>query len=171
VKRVLLLLIGIMILLIVWWSSGGSSAFFRGSESSADKRQPSLHQPAVSIVDDASDRTQMPVAAESLQLLDPQSNVREDLALIQQLLQEYRRNLGGNPIGENDEVTAALSGQNGKKLAYLADEVKRLIDARGCLLDRWGNPYVFHAMSGTIMEIRSLGPDGIPYNADDQVSE
>lgn len=113
----------------------------------------------------------MPVAIESMRLLDASSNAREDIAIIQQLLREYRRNLGGNPVGENDEITAALTGTNEKKLAYLAHEVRRLVDSDGRLMDRWGNPYVFHALSGTAMEIRSAGPDGIPYNPDDLLSE
>jgi hypothetical protein len=34
------------------------------------------------------------------------------------------------------------------------------IDAQGRLLDRWGTPYFFHAVSRTELEIRSAGPDG-----------
>lgn len=160
-----------MVLLILWWS-GITNVAPSSDASLSQGPPPTPRQPLESAEGDLSAIiTTMPVAEESVRLLDASSNAREDLAIIQQLLQEYRRNLGGNPVGENDEVTAALLGSNEKKLAYLDEEVRCLIDGDGRLNDRWGNPYVFHAISGNIMEIRSSGPDGILYNADDLGSE
>lgn len=171
-KRILLSLSAIVVLLIMGrsWnadfpSSSRSTRVVQETALLPDRQSPPAAESTSALA------TTMPVAMESIRLLDAQSDVREDLAIIQQLLQEYRRNLGGNPVGENDEVTAALTGGNEKKLVYLAQETRPLIDDNGRLTDRWGNPYVFHALSGKTMEIRSAGPDGIPYNADDLVSE
>lgn len=171
-KRILLLLSGIVVLLMVM-QRRVTHAPLPPSSSTSHKETASLPEPPSPTAGDGAPaiNTTMPVAMESKRLLDPQSDAREDLAIIQQLLQEYRRNLGGNPVGENDEVTTALTGGNEKKLVYLAQETRPLIDDNGRLTDRWGNPYVFHALSGKTMEIRSAGPDGIPYNADDLVSE
>lgn len=170
-KRALILLMAIMVLLIVLRS--GIAYVSSSSDASTTEGAPSISRQQAEPVLEASRKntTTMAVATESVRLLDDSSNAREDIAIIQELLQEYRRNLGGNPVGENDEVTAALLGTNEKQLVYLADVVKRLIDDNGRLTDRWGNPYVFHALSGNSMEIRSAGSDGIPYNADDLISE
>jgi hypothetical protein len=35
------------------------------------------------------------------------------------------------------------------------------------LIDRWGTPYFFHALSGEHMEIHSAGPDRQFHSADD----
>jgi hypothetical protein len=163
VKRPFFILLGVFLLLIA------SRAY----------RQLSSPAPAVSAgtplaphaspeeVSSPTDTTELPVAVESLRLLDAASDAREDLAVIQQLLEEFRRHHDGNPVGDNAEITAALSGANPKKLAYLSREVKRVINADGCLIDRWGHPYFFHANSGKEMEIISPGPDGILHTDDD----
>jgi len=41
------------------------------------------------------------------------------------------------------------------------------LDAAGHLIDRWGPPYFFHALSGSEMEILSAGPDREFHTADD----
>lgn len=109
----------------------------------------------------------LPVAAEAVRLNDPQLTANDDLDVLTTLLGEYRRHLGGNPVGDNDEITAALLGANPKRLACLPADPGSCIDNAGRLVDRWGNPYFFHALSGTRMEIVSAGPDGILHTGDD----
>ncbi len=109
----------------------------------------------------------LPVAAEAARLNDPALTAEDDLAVLTTLLEEYRRHLGGNPVGDNNEITAALLGANPKRLACLPSETVATLDNAGRLIDRWGNPYFFHALSGTEMEIHSAGPDGELHTADD----
>ena len=73
-------------------------------------------------------------------------------------------------MGDNAEVTAALLGRNPKGIAYLPATGK-FMNSQGELIDRWGTPYVFHALSGTRMEIISAGPDRQPYTGDDLKNE
>ncbi len=75
----------------------------------------------------------------------------------------------GNPVGLNEEITAALVGRNKKGVAVLPKN-HPAISPKGELTDRWGSPYFFHALSGTQMEIRSSGPDRKRYTADDILS-
>jgi hypothetical protein len=74
--------------------------------------------------------------------------------------------LGGNPVGTNAEITAALLGDNAKQLKLPLPEGSTLNSA-GELCDPWGSPWFFHQLSGTRMEIRSAGPDRKLYSADD----
>ncbi|MEX1048100.1 MAG: hypothetical protein WED15_01135 [Akkermansiaceae bacterium] len=109
----------------------------------------------------------LPVASEAARLNDPDLTAADDLAILTTMLGEYRRHLGGNPVGDNDEITAALLGANPKRLACLPTNTGRYLDNAGRLIDRWGAPYFFHALSLSNMEILSAGPDSILYTADD----
>jgi len=111
--------------------------------------------------------TLVAVSEESERLLDPQASARDDMEVLTVLVGEYRRLLGANPVGDNDEITAALAGANPKHLALVSPAVTKRVAPQGQLLDRWGVPYFFHARSGTSMEIISAGPDGMLHTEDD----
>lgn len=94
----------------------------------------------------------------------------EDLEYLQQIFGIYRLSFQRNPVaGDNQMVMEALLGSNPGSLAVFPANHPSL-DANGRLLDRWGNPYFFHALSGTEMEIFSAGPDGELNTGDDIVS-
>lgn len=90
----------------------------------------------------------------------PNGNIRRDLEIASELFVAWQSSFprDGNPVGENHEITAALTGANRHDFAFLP-RTHRAINARGELCDRWGTPFRFHQMSGTHMEIRSAGPD------------
>lgn len=161
----------LFVTIITWWWFRGNDVDEIADNLSIEKNEASGFPSKSSEIPPSRAAVMLPVATESSRLLDPQASVTDDLAVLVNVLQEYRRNFGGNPVGDNNEITAALRGSNPKKLGYLASEVTSLIDRDGCLTDRWGNPYFFHAQSGQIMMIRSAGPDGILHNADDLLSE
>lgn len=100
----------------------------------------------------------------------PEGTIRTDLEIVTQLVEAYRTNFPaqGNPVGENIEITAALTGNNPARAALIARN-HRAINARGELCDRWGTPFFFHQLSGSAMEIRSAGPDKRLWTADDAV--
>lgn len=88
------------------------------------------------------------------------------LSVIQQLLGHYRFAYQENPVGvENFEITEQLLGKNPKNIVFVASDSSAL---RGNeLVDQWGTPYFFHALSGQQMEIRSAGPDQTLWTEDD----
>jgi hypothetical protein len=90
----------------------------------------------------------------------PAGTIRRDLAILDELFGAFHTNFPrlGNPVGENVEITAALTGENPAKFVFISPR-HRAINARGELCDRWGTPFRFHQVSGTQMEIRSAGPD------------
>lgn len=86
-------------------------------------------------------------------------------------IRNYGQRMGGNPVGNNAEITKALNGENPKEVQYLSPEKGMRINANGELIDPWGTPYFFHQLSVTQMEIRSAGPDKKMWTADDLVTE
>jgi hypothetical protein len=99
----------------------------------------------------------------------PSGDVHSDLRLMNEVFVAYRAALRtGNPVGENSEITAALTGRNKLGYAFIAPD-NPAINLKGELCDRWGTPYFFHQLSGEKMEIRSAGPDRMLWTADDEV--
>jgi len=83
------------------------------------------------------------------------------------VFRQYCARLGGNPVGNNAEITAALNGGNPRKVVFINPEDGLRINYRGELVDNWGTPFFFHQISRTEMEIRSAGPDRKMWTADD----
>ena len=100
----------------------------------------------------------------------PGGDIHRDLMILQDIFIAWRTNYphDGNPVGENNEITAVLTGGNSLQLALIPKN-HPAINSRGELCDRWGTPFVFHQLSGTQMEIRSAGPDRKLYTLDDAV--
>jgi hypothetical protein len=101
-------------------------------------------------------------------LNSPATDIRADVRLITEILATFRSNFHGqgNPVGNNAEITAALSGRNKLRLALVPPD-HPAINQNGELCDRWGTPYFFHAESASRMEIRSAGPDRKMWTDDD----
>lgn len=100
----------------------------------------------------------------------PGSTIERDLSAVNAVLDAWRGNFPreGNPVGENSDITAALTGANRLELA-LIPKAHSAINAKGELCDRWGTPFRFHQLSGERMEIRSAGPDRKFATGDDAV--
>lgn len=102
------------------------------------------------------------------QLNAADGTIRRDLEVLNNLFVNFQTNFPrtGNPVGENSEITAALTGANPLGFAFVPKS-HPAINAAGELRDRWGTPFRFHQRSGTQMEIRSAGPDRKFGTADD----
>jgi hypothetical protein len=94
--------------------------------------------------------------------------VRDAIGNLEFVFRDHAAALGGNPVGTNAEITAALRGDNAKQLKLEIPEGSTVND-RGELCDPWGTPWFFHQLSGTRMEIRSAGPDRVLHSDDDFV--
>lgn len=129
------------------------------SEKTGDRKS-SIEAPAAT----AADAT----AALAAQLNAPGGTLRHDLEVLNELFVNYQTNFPqtGNPVGENAEITAALTGANPAGFAFVPKN-HPAINAAGELCDRWGTPFRFHQLSGRQMEIRSAGPDKKFGTADD----
>lgn len=97
----------------------------------------------------------------------PESAPEEDLRIVEDFLQTYSKAKGGHPIGENADITAALTGSQGHQGRVFPPAHRAIRE--GEFIDRWGTPYWFHPNSGSQMEIRSAGPDRQLFTADDLV--
>ena len=85
---------------------------------------------------------------------------------VQFALRDFRTVLGGNPVGTNQEIVAALLGDNLKQVRMDLPPGSRLNGDRE-LCDPWGTPYFFHQQSAKEMEVRSAGPDRKMWTSDD----
>jgi len=88
---------------------------------------------------------------------------------LRNVFHQYASMFGGNPVGTNPEITAALHGGNPKGADFIDPEAGMRIDSQGDLIDPWGTPYFFHQLSGQEMEIHCAGPDRKMWTADDIV--
>jgi hypothetical protein len=84
-------------------------------------------------------------------------------------IHQYGEMFGGNPVGNNQEITSQLSGKNPRHINLVTEEAGMRVNGNGELMDPWGTPYFFHQISGSDTEIRSAGPDKIMWTADDVV--
>ncbi len=99
-------------------------------------------------------------------LNDPAMDVMHDLEQIDGILFLYRWLFQQNPVGDNEDVVRQLTGSNSRGVVVLPPDHPS-INANGELLDRFGNPYFFHAVSETQMDIWSYGEDGVINTIDD----
>lgn len=95
---------------------------------------------------------------------------RTELGHVHAMLRDYRTRMKENPVGSNAEIMRAVMGGNPVG-ARLGPPDGQELNEQGELLDRWGKPYFFHQLSATVMEVRSAGPDGRMWTADDVVSK
>jgi hypothetical protein len=104
------------------------------------------------------------------ELNSPRTTIQRDMQILNGVLLAWQTNFHGqgNPVGENADITAALTGKNPLNFQFIRRD-HPAINARGELCDRWGTPFFFHALSGTRMELRSAGPDRQMYTDDDVV--
>ena len=102
-------------------------------------------------------------------LNSPDHDIRADLRLVSETVETFRSNFpqDGNPSGTNAEITAALTGKNKLRFAFIPS-THPAINREGELCDRWGTPFFFHAESATRMELRSAGPDRTMWTNDDE---
>jgi len=84
-------------------------------------------------------------------------------------VRQYGEMFGGNPVGNNAEITSQLSGDNPKHINFINTEAGMRVNENGELVDSWGTPYFFHQLSRTDTEIHSAGPDRIMWTKDDLV--
>ena len=66
----------------------------------------------------------------------------------------------------NDDLVLFLQGSNSHRLPFLA-KVSPALNTKGQLVDRWNSPLITHPVSQKVLELRSAGPDKIPYTRDD----
>jgi hypothetical protein len=85
------------------------------------------------------------------------------------VIRNYGLRFKGNPVGNNAEITSALSGDNPHGVQFLDPDVHR-VNERGELVDTWDTPYFFHQLSAERTEIHSAGPDRRLWTADDLVT-
>ena len=109
-----------------------------------------------------------PATSPAPQPIPPLAELRDEIDNVQFALRDFRSVLGENPVGNNAEITKALTGDNLKQVKIPIPQGSS-VNANGEMCDRWGTPYFFHQLSGKQMEIHSAGPDHQMGTSDDLV--
>ena len=97
---------------------------------------------------------------------------QQDLELIARAMRVYSNLVrdGGRismpPATTNRMLTRSLTGENRAGLEVIPPGHPSVSES-GELLDRWGTPYQFHAVSSQSIGVRSAGPDRQMYTSDD----
>ncbi len=86
-----------------------------------------------------------------------------------QAINQYAQVYGGNPVGTNPEITAAIMGNNPKHINFIAPDAGLRVNNQGEMLDAWGTPLFFHQLSAHDMEIHSAGVDRQMWTLDDLI--
>jgi hypothetical protein len=89
---------------------------------------------------------------------------------IRHAVRQFGEMFGGNPVGNNSEITSQLNGNNPKHINFIDPSAGMRINANGELVDAWNTPYFFHQLSASDMEIHSAGPDRKLWTEDDLVT-
>ena len=100
---------------------------------------------------------------------DPATPPIEDLRKIHRVVTGYFsviKDASRFPIGGNEDLSAALRGENSNREVFISPGSPAL-SGEGLLIDRWGSPLIVHPEAWKQIELRSAGPDRIPYNDDD----
>lgn len=98
------------------------------------------------------------------------SNTETRIRVIESILSDFRYAYKENPVGsENTEITQQLLGNNPKRIVFVNSSCASLVGQE--LVDQWGEPLFFHALSGKNMEVRSAGKDKIMWTEDDVISD
>ena len=71
-------------------------------------------------------------------------------------------------LGFNEDLTRVLSSEDFLGDAALPATHPAL--RNGQLIDRWGRPWLVHPLAGDLIQVRSAGPDGKLFTADDLVA-
>ena len=116
---------------------------------------------------------EIPTASESLLTGygDPATPPIEDLRKIQHVAVGYFslvKDAHHFPIGGNEDLSAALRGENPNREIFIRAG-HPVFSRDGFLQDRWGSQLIVHPEAWRELELRSAGPDRIPYNKDDLV--
>lgn len=86
---------------------------------------------------------------------------------VRSVVRRYGHMYGGNPVGQNVEITRALNGGNQRRVRFLQEDAGMRLNEAGELVDSWGTPFFFHQLAALRTEIRSAGPDKTMWTADD----
>ncbi len=104
-------------------------------------------------------------------LLAADGSGREDLAILKELTDAFLQSVPvaqRPPLGFDTDLARILTN-----IDYLGEEAlptshPSLRDGR--LIDRWGSPWLVHPLSHDVVQLRSAGPDGRLFTADDLVA-
>lgn len=159
----------LLVALLLWrpWEESQADATQAGPPPPAVSTPPSLPQGGVVIEQEPPPAVTAPVEPQGLSPEEVQA-VRDAIDNLEFVFRDFANALGGNPVGTNAEITAALRGDNLKQLK-LDMPAGSSVNPQGELCDPWGTPWFFHQLSSRKMEIRSAGKDKQLYTEDDFV--
>jgi hypothetical protein len=174
-KFIILVLAVLLAALIIFWPGRPperqDASVPKAPEPPPSPRLSDIGKPATFFHGLTPDKAAPPMDATNLQraemLNSPAQSIEEDLGIVAEFVDLYARATGAAPVGDNSDITAALTGtqypgQKGQLFPRQHNAIRG-----GQLVDRWGTPLWFHANGPGKLEIRSAGPDKQMFTPDD----
>jgi hypothetical protein len=125
---------------------------------------PEANDPRVNRLPDG--RVEYLIAFDTSMQINQNADPLQSIYAVEQLFADYRYAYKENPVGsENTEITQQLLGKNPKRIVFIDPRCAALRGNQ--LVDQWGTPFFFHAVSGQHMQVRSAGYDRQHWTADD----
>jgi hypothetical protein len=163
--------------LLVWFWLRPETAAKPSSETATPSAAPSSSAPVAtasltpSTAGEPPEGTPPPLVGESILrgYASPASTPENDLTLMSRLMDNFTllvKDAADRPLSANEDWAAAFRGVNPAHERFLPDQHVAL-NPLGQLVDRWNTPLFFHALGNRRHEIRSAGPDGKLWTADD----
>ena len=128
-------------------------------------------QPGPPIASNSSADTPTPQDSTVINIGQPKLAPEIVLENMRNTIRDFGSRFGGNPVGNNAEITASLNGANPKQVVFIKPDSGLRINGKGELIDAWGTPFFFHQLSRIETEVRSAGPDRVMWTADDLISK
>ncbi len=100
-------------------------------------------------------------------LMDHSQTPINDLEIVNEFFDMYRKTMSQLSVGSNEDLTAILTGTNPLQGVLFPADSPMIV--KGQIVDRWGSPYWLHPNSGARVEIRSAGPDKSLFTSDDVI--
>ncbi len=158
------LLLAVCVALVSWWVWDANQQ----DGETTHRMQPEASKAAQTAVKLQSAR-KLPGAEILKNYASPSSRPEDDLQVMAHVFSNLRLLVKGDApfrMGANEEFAAALMGQNAAKEVFL-EAPHACLNAKGQLVDRWGSPLFFHVRDANWIDLRSAGPDGEMWTADD----
>jgi hypothetical protein len=105
------------------------------------------------------------------ELLTIEGSAAQDLGVVADLTRNYLATVKPatrGPLGFNEDLARALMDRDSLGENALPPDHPALRD--GQLIDRWGRPWLVHPLASDLLQLRSAGPDGQLFTADDLVN-
>lgn len=160
------LVIPLLLVVVAWLAA----SYFSRHPEPATASIPRATEPTASATPSAAPAAPLPGERLLTGYGDPAKPPIEDLRKVRRVITGYFsvvKDVTRFPIGGNEDLTAALLGENANRQAFLPEQHAAIDNHQ--LVDRWQTPLFVHPEAARELTLRSAGPDRTMFTDDDLI--